>query len=69
MFGPEYQIVIKHMLMPGYMVFCGTMFGYIIARIQLGYEEDHPHKDRIYITSFVIGIILGIVLAVAYMFI
>ena len=69
MFGPEYQIMIKQMLMPGYLVFCGTMFGYIIARIQLGYEDDNPHKNRIYVTSFVIGIVLGILLAVAYMFI
>jgi hypothetical protein len=68
-FGPEYQLLIKQMLMPGYLVFCGTMFGYIIARIQLGYDDEHPHKNRIYVRSFVIGIVLGMLLAVAYMFI
>jgi hypothetical protein len=57
------------MLMPGYLVFCGTMFGYIIARIQLGYDDEHPHKNRIYVRSFVIGVVLGVLLAVAYMFI
>ncbi|MEI6672196.1 MAG: hypothetical protein WCL02_02285 [bacterium] len=51
------------------MVFCGTMFGYIIARIQLGYEEDHPHKDKIYARSFIIGILFGVALAILYMFI
>jgi hypothetical protein len=68
-FGPEYQLLIKQMLMPGYLVFCGTMFGYIIARKQLGYDDEHPHKNRIYVRSFVIGIVLGMLLAVAYMFI
>ena len=68
-FGPEYQMLIKQILMPGYLVFCGTMFGYIVARIQLGYEEDHPHKNRIYVRSFIFGVVLGVLLAVAYMFI
>ncbi|MCX6825095.1 MAG: hypothetical protein NTY80_02610 [candidate division SR1 bacterium] len=68
-FSPEYYLLIKQMIMPGYLVFCGTMFGYIAARIQLGYEEDHPHKNKIYIRSFVFGVILGSVLAIAYMFI
>ena len=55
--------------MPGYLVFCGTMFGYIAARIQLGYEEDHPHKNKIYVRSFVFGVVLGMILAIIYMFI
>ncbi|MCX6823605.1 MAG: hypothetical protein NT085_00555 [candidate division SR1 bacterium] len=68
-FGPEYELIIKQMLMPGYLVFCGTMFGYILARIQLGYEEDHPHKNKIYIRSFIFGVTLGVLLAITYMFI
>ena len=68
-FGPEYQLLIKQILMPGYLVFCGTMFGYIIARIQLGYDDEHPHKNKIYVRSFIIGIIIGMVLAITYMFI
>ena len=68
-FGPEYSLMVKQTLMPGYLLFCGIMFGYIVARIQLGYEEDHPHKNRIYVRSFIIGILLGVVLAIIYMFI
>jgi hypothetical protein len=45
------------------------MFGYIVARIQLGYEEDHPNKNKIYVRSFIFGVILGVILAVVYMFI
>ena len=69
MFGPEYYVWIKQMLMPGYLVLCGTMFGYIAARIQLGYEDDHPHRNKIYIRSFIIGVILGILLAIIYIFV
>ena len=68
-FGPENQLLIKQLLMPGYLVFCGTMFGYIVARVQLGYEEDHPHKNKIYVRSFIFGVVLGVVLAILYMFI
>lgn len=57
------------MLMPGYLIFCGIMFGYIAARIQLGYDDEHPKKNKIYIKSFVIGIILWMILAIVYMFI
>ena len=67
--GPEYQLLIKQMMMPGYLVFCGTMFGYIAARIQLGYDEDHPNKNKIYVRSFIFGVSLGVVLAITYMFI
>lgn len=69
MFGPEYQVFVKQLLMPGYLVFCGTMFWYIVARIQLGYDEDHPNKNKIYVRSFIFGIILGVILAIVYMFI
>lgn len=57
-FGPEYYVWIKQMLMPGYLLLCGVMFGYIAARIQIGYEEEHPKKNKIYIQSFIIGIVL-----------
>lgn len=45
------------------------MFGYIIARLRLGYEEDHPQRTKIYVRSFIIGISTGIVLAALYIFI
>ena len=67
--SPEYYLLIKQMLMPGYLVFCGTMFWYIIARVQLGYDEEHPNKNKIYIRSFVFGVLLGVILAIIYIFI
>ncbi|MEI7919253.1 MAG: hypothetical protein WCH65_03465 [bacterium] len=53
MFGPENQLLIKQIIMPGYLVFCGTMFGYIAARIQIGYDEEHPHQNKIFVRSFI----------------
>lgn len=68
-FGPEYYVWVKQILMPGYLVFCGTMFGYIAARVQLGYDDEHINANKIYIKSFIMGIVLGMILAIAYMFI
>lgn len=68
-FWPEYALIIKQILMPWYLVLCGTMFGYILARAQLGYEEEHPHQNKIYVRSLIIGIISGMILAIIYMFI
>lgn len=68
-FGPEYQLLIKQIIMPGYLVLCGTMFGYIAARVQLGYDDEHPHKNKIYVRSFIFGVVLGMILAITYMFI
>jgi len=62
-------MVVKQLLMPGYLIFCGMMFGYIIARLRLGYEEEHPQKTKIYVRSFIIGISFGVLLAVFYIFI
>jgi hypothetical protein len=45
------------------------MFGYIVARIQLGYEDDHPNKNKIYVRSFAFGVIFGVILAIFYLFI
>ena len=67
--SPENYAIVKQLLMPGYLIFCGMMFGYIMARLRLGYEEEHPHRNKIYVRSFIMGISIGIVLAVLYIFI
>lgn len=66
---PENYAIAKEILMPGYLIFCGMMFGYIMARLRLGYEEEHPQKTKIYVRSFIVGISMGILLAVFYIFI
>jgi len=66
-FSPEYYIIIKQILMPWYLVFCGMMFGYIMSRIWMWYDEEHPKKNKIYIQSFIWWIIIGVALALIYM--
>lgn len=56
---------IKSIIIPWYLVFCGIIIGYIIAYM-LGSNPETMHKR--YVTSFVIGISIGIVLAIGYMF-
>ena len=73
--GTQYYDIIRQILMPGYLIFCGTMIGYIISRLWVGYDEDvdpatgKPDKHQIYTQSFLIGIGSGIVLASIYIFI
>lgn len=55
--------------MPGYLIFCGIMLGYIIGRIQIGYDDEKQDTTKIYTKSFLIGISIGIVLALIYIII
>lgn len=64
--SPEYYQIVKQLLMPGYLVFCGIMFGYIVFRVTLWYDEDSPNRHKIQIRSYIIGISIGVILAVLY---
>jgi hypothetical protein len=60
--------LIKTILIPGYLVFCGLMMWYLIATFWVGnekYKED-INKERIATRSFLIGSILWIVFALLY---
>jgi hypothetical protein len=63
----QYYDVIKQFLMPWYLIFCGIMIWYIISRIRLWYDDEHPDKHKIYINSFLIWIIIWVILAIIYM--
>ncbi|PJA48064.1 MAG: hypothetical protein CO170_03840 [candidate division SR1 bacterium CG_4_9_14_3_um_filter_40_9] len=65
----QYYDIVRQVLMPGYLIFYGTMLGYIISRIWIGYDEEKPNKNQIYTKSFLIGIGIGILLAIIYIFI
>ncbi|AHB41688.1 hypothetical protein P148_SR1C00001G0900 [candidate division SR1 bacterium RAAC1_SR1_1] len=59
-------VIIKEILMPGYLIFCGIMLGYILARINIGYNEQHDDETKIYTKYFLIGTSVGLILAVIY---
>jgi hypothetical protein len=67
--GAEYYDLVRQTLMPGYLIFCGTMLGYIISRLRIGYDEDRPNRNQIYTQSFLIGVGIGVMLASIYIFI
>ena len=60
--------LIKSILVPWYLVFCGLMLWYLIATFRVwreNYKED-INKERIATRSFLIGSICGIAFALTY---
>ena len=59
-------------LMPGYLLLCGCMVGYLISLIWAGKSIDAQMsevKENILKKSFLIGIIVGLALAMLFIFI
>ena len=67
LFEWNYELI-KSIVVPGYLVFCGLMLGYLIATFWVGrakYKEE-INKERIATRSFIIGSICWIVFALIY---
>ncbi|MBP7848394.1 hypothetical protein KA013_04255 [Patescibacteria group bacterium] len=63
---------IEHMrtlLMPGYLVLCGLLIGYITYLLRTSKIEDEEQLHRISVQSFIIGIMLGIMFALVHTFV
>ena len=60
--------LIKSIVVPGYLVFCGLMLWYLIATFWVGREKykEEIDKERIATRSFLIGSICWIVFALVY---
>ena len=67
LFGGNFELI-KSILIPGYLVFCGLMLWYLIATFWVGNEryKEEINKERIATRSFLIGSVCGIVFAVIY---
>lgn len=63
--------IAKQVIMPWYLIFCWLIIWYLIAHIWIWNDLDEVNllKNKIYVKSFIIWIILGIVLAITYIFI
>lgn len=71
-FGEYLFTTIGMILMPGYLLFCGCMVGYLISLIWAGKNIDAQMsevKENILKKSFLIGIIVGLALAMLFIFI
>jgi len=55
--------MVKSMIVPGYLVFCGVIIGYIIAHMTNTRPED---ENKTYVVAFIIWISIGIILALSY---
>ena len=58
--------ITRDILLPGYMIFSWIMLGYILAHIQIGYEEDKSQATKIYTKFFLIGVWIGLLLGIIY---
>jgi hypothetical protein len=67
LFGWNFELI-KSILIPGYLVFCGLMVWYLIATFRVWNEKykEEINKERIATRSFLIGSILWIVFALLY---
>lgn len=67
--GENASNIIKDILIPWYMIFSWIMMGYILAHIQLWYEEDKTQITKIYTKFFLIGVSIGVFLGIIYIII
>lgn len=67
--GQQYYIIIKEILMPWYLIFCGIMLGYILARIQVWYDDEQGDYTKVLTKSFLIWTSIWVVLAIIYILI
>jgi len=67
LFGENFELI-KSILVPWYLVFCGLMMGYLIATFWVGREKykEEIDKERIATRSFLIGSICWIIFALTY---
>lgn len=70
-FGQSLFSVLKEVLMPGYLLLCGIMVGYLISVIWQGKAAQGrklSFQEASLRTSFLIGIGVGLLLALGYVF-
>jgi|GEM_PF-5233687 len=56
-------------LLPLYLIMAGIMIGYIFAQVMIARAEEDTTPSRIYVKAFTIGMVLGIIGALLYIFI
>lgn len=68
-FGENTSKILMLILMPGYLLLCGVMVGYLVSIIWAGKDTEDTAlsvKEQILKASFIIGIVVGILLALGY---
>lgn len=65
LFSWDVYLIIKNILLPGYLIITWLMVWYLVANIRSKQSSD---EKKVYSKSFVIGIVVWVVLALVYMF-
>lgn len=65
LFSWDVYVIIKNILVPGYLVITWLMVGYFVANIWSKQDSD---EKKVYTKSFLIGILCWVILALVYMF-
>ncbi len=65
LFSPKSFTLIKQFLVPGYLIFCWLMIGYLFTLLYDN-TDDIEQLYKIYVKFFIVGLIIGLVLAIAY---
>ena len=67
LFGEHYVTVLEYLL-PGYLVLSGVMIGFVVSTIILAHTSDPVRIHATRMKYFVLGLVLGVLLALAYIF-
>jgi hypothetical protein len=65
LFSWDVYLIIKNILLPGYLIITWLMVWYLVASIR---SKQNSDEKKVYSKSFVIGIVVWVVLALVYMF-
>jgi formate hydrogenlyase subunit 4 len=68
-FPADVATQLQQILLPGYLLFCGIILGYVIAIFQVEPARHTPSQQhRIYKQGFLIGCLVGVAFALVYIF-
>lgn len=65
LFSEDVYILIKNILVTGYLVLTWLMIWYFVASI---WSKQNSDEKKVYSKSFLIGVVSGVILALVYMF-
>ena len=64
----ESFVAISNILMPAYLLIVGLMIGYLIITYYKSNASQQPVAQKQYVSSFIGWLVIGIVLALFYIF-
>lgn len=63
---PNYYEIIIQYIIPGYLILCGLMIGYIISKMRISFLAEESRDTVILQQWFILGIVIGLGLGLLY---